>query len=83
MKKFLASLFPKWINDKGKHAILGTLIYLCAWWWFDGLTALIVVFAVAAITELYDYISKKGTPEAMDGIWTVAIPIILYLLWQI
>ena len=88
MKKFLYNLFGKKFNklkhsDKYKHAILGTLIYLGVWGALDHLWAFGIVYAVAIITESYDYVSKKGTPEAMDGIWTVVIPTILFLLWQI
>lgn len=83
MKQFLYNLFPKWINDKGKHAILGTLIYLGGWALFNSLIALVIVTIIGALVEIHDYLSKKGTPEFFDFLATVAIPIILYLIWQI
>lgn len=83
MKKFLASLFPDWINDKGKHAIVGTLIYLGVWYAFGSLAAILFTVAVAGLVELYDYVSKKGTPELLDFLATVAIPTTLYIIWHI
>lgn len=88
MKQFLYNLFGRKFNslkhsDKYKHAIFGTLIYLGIWAFFSSLIALIVVLIIGALVEIYDYLSKKGTPEFFDFLATVAIPIILYLIWQI
>lgn len=80
MKQFLYNLFPDWINDKGKHAILGTLIYLGIWAFFSSLIALIVIVTIGALVEIYDYLSKKGTPELLDFLATVVIPTLIYLI---
>lgn len=57
-------------HDKLLHYVAGTLIYgLCSL--FIGLYAIGIVFIVAVCKEVYDYVSKKGTPEYMDIIATV------------
>ena len=83
MKKFLSSLFPKWINDKGKHAILGTLIYLVFWVIFGSNLAIIATYIIAIGTEIYDKISGKGESDYKDAIATVLIPTLIYISWQI
>lgn len=85
MKKFLASLFPSWINDKGKHAILGTLIYLVNWAIFGKHYALAITYAAGIGTEIYDKVSGDGESDYKDAFWTVLPATIIYLitiLWQ-
>lgn len=68
LKKIFTKIFP---YDKLLHYVLGIYIALLtlpfiAWW-----LSLILVFFVALIIEVNDKISKKGTPEILDIIYTV------------
>lgn len=57
-------------HDKLLHYVAGTIIYaLCSL--FIGLYAIVIVLVIAIGKEVYDYVSKKGTPEYMDIIATV------------
>lgn len=85
MKQFLYNLFGSKFNslkhsDKYKHAILGTLIYLGIWAFFSSLIALVFVVIIASLVEIYDYTSKKGTPEVLDFVCTIAVPLIITLI---
>jgi carbon starvation protein CstA len=74
-KKYLK---PKFLNDKETHALYGTIIYLLLSI-VNPLFAIIATFSIAVIIELYDYFSKKGNPEIKDIIYTVAIPLTIFL----
>ena len=68
LKKIFTKIFP---YDKLLHYVLGIYIALLtlpfiAWW-----LSLILVFFVALIIEVNDKISKKGTPEILDIIYTM------------
>lgn len=47
------------------------------------ISAIIIVLLAAAGKEFYDEISKRGTPDFLDFLWTViggVFPILAYLL---
>jgi hypothetical protein len=75
-------MIPK---DKQYHFIAGFLIYLWSQFIFTIWVALIPLIAIATAKELYDFFSKKGTPDVNDLLYTIygAIPLlILKLLLQ-
>ena len=72
-------MIPK---DKQLHFIAGLLIYLWSQFIFTIWVAMIPVIAIATAKEVYDYISKKGTPEINDLLFTIygSIPILIIKL---
>lgn len=68
--------------DKQYHFIAGLLIYLWSQFIFTTWYALIPVVAIGTAKEVYDYVSKKGTPDINDLLYTIygAIPIIIVKL---
>jgi glycopeptide antibiotics resistance protein len=68
IKKLFIKLLPL---DKSLHLLGGVLIYLVCQnflnWWIP----LSVVLIVAVGIEVYDKVSKTGTPELMDIVYTV------------
>jgi hypothetical protein len=72
-------MIPK---DKQYHFFAGFIIYLFSQFIFTIWIALIPVIAIATAKEVYDYISKKGTPEINDLLYTIygAIPILIFKL---
>jgi hypothetical protein len=74
-KKYLK---PKFLNDKETHALYGTIIYLLLSI-VNPLFAIVATFLIAIIIEIYDYFSKKGTPEIKDILYTVVIPLTIFL----
>ena len=68
---------PKY--DKLKHFFIGYIISLALP--FIGIYALYLCIAVAVGKEIYDKISKKGTPEVLDIVYTVAPCAINYLIF--
>jgi hypothetical protein len=74
-KKYLK---PKFLNDKETHALWGTIIYLVLSI-LNPLFAIISTLVIAIGIELYDFLSKKGTPEIKDIIYTVIIPLTIFL----
>jgi len=72
-------MIPK---DKQYHFIAGFLIYLWSQFIFTIWIALIPLVAIATTKELYDYFSKKGTPDVNDLLYTIygAIPLLIIKL---
>jgi len=72
-------MIPK---DKQYHFFAGFIIYLFSQFIFTIWIALIPVIVIATAKEVYDYISKKGTPEINDLLYTIygAIPILIFKL---
>ena len=70
-------MIPK---DKQYHFIAGFIIYLFSQFIFTIWVALIPVIAIGTAKEVYDYISKKGTPEINDLLYTIygAIPLLIF-----
>ena len=86
MKKWLYNLFPEWFNklphsDKYKHLVVGLIIFLSFCLVFKVLVAFLVTLFVAILTEIYDKITKKGTPEIMDILATITVPLII-TIWK-
>ena len=65
--------------DKQYHFIAGMLIYLIAQLFMPTVWAMVPVIAIATGKEVWDYVSKKGTPEIYDLLFTIygAIPILI------
>ena len=58
--------------DKANHFIAGTITYCIAALIIPPAAAIIPVIAVAAGKEMYDAIYKKGTPDIIDYLFTIA-----------
>ena len=69
MKKYLIKLLP---YDKSLHLLGGMIVFLIANSVLVGGWSLLVVLIAAISVEVIDYVSKKGTPEIMDIIYTIA-----------
>jgi hypothetical protein len=69
--------------DKQYHILTGFCIYLIAQLYMPTLWAIIPVIAIGTVKEVYDYISKKGTPELNDLLYTIygAIPLLIIKLF--
>jgi hypothetical protein len=74
-KKYLK---PKFLNDKETHTLYGAIIYLLLSI-VNPLFAIISTFLIAIIIEVYDYFSRKGIPEIKDIIYTIIIPLTIFL----
>jgi uncharacterized membrane protein len=68
--------------DKQYHFIAGFLIFLIAQLFVSGLWAMVVVIAIGTLKEVWDYVSKKGTPDINDLLFTIygAMPIFVIKL---
>jgi len=68
--------------DKQYHFIAGFIIYLFSLFIFTTWVALIPVVAIGTAKEVYDYISKKGTPDINDLLYTIygSIPLLIIKL---
>jgi hypothetical protein len=67
--------------DKVCHALLGTILFVMLNIVIDSLFALIASIVLGISIEVYDYLSKKGTPDFLDAIATFLIPLIIYLTY--
>lgn len=65
--------------DKANHFIAGTLTYCLASLFLTPMVALIPVVIIGVAKEVYDKCSKKGTPDVVDFIYTIAgaLPVLL------
>ena len=86
MKKWLYNLFPKWFNalpysDKYKHLVVGLIIFSLFCLVSKILVAFLITLFVAILTEIYDKVTKKGTPEIIDIVSTITIPLIV-TIWK-
>jgi len=57
--------------DKQYHFIAGMLIYLIAQSFMPPVWALIPVIAIGTAKEVIDYVTKKGTPDINDLLYTI------------
>ena len=64
-------------HDKLLHSFYGTLIYVLLAW-YDVSLAIAVVGVIAITKEVYDEIVYGGF-SFMDIVFTVAIPVVLFL----
>lgn len=65
--------------DKANHFIAGTVIYSLAVLIMNPFLAILPVLITAGGKEMYDYLSKKGTPDVMDVLFTIlgALPVLI------
>lgn len=66
--------------DKANHAVVGSVVYAVVKILTRNPVYAVAASIVAAVAkEVYDKVSKKGTPELMDIVATVVIPGLLYI----
>ena len=73
MKKILIA------QDKANHFFYGFLIFIFFNVFLSDLISLSIIVFIALAKEIYDKISKKGTPEILDFIFTI-LPAILIII---
>jgi hypothetical protein len=66
--------------DKQYHFIAGFCTYLIAQLFLSEWWAMIPVIAIATAKEVYDYVSKKGTPDINDLLYTIYGALPLFIL---
>lgn len=70
--------------DKLRHIVAGVLFCLfylpCILFKIDILFGFIFCAGVAAGKEIYDNVTKKGTPEIIDALTTMIAPALFYIL---
>ena len=67
--------------DKQKHLAVGILF--SALIPFIGIYSLLICVILAFGKEVYDYLSRKGTPETLDAVYTIAPTLLTYLIYNI
>jgi hypothetical protein len=65
--------------DKLYHFIAGVIIYIFFNFVLNNWLSMIPVIVIGGAKEVYDYYSKKGTPDWWDFIWTVIGGLIVLL----
>ena len=68
IKQFVTKILP---YDKILHFTFGVFLSLIFYNFFAWWQSLLITLSLAIIIELYDKLSKKGTPEILDIIYTV------------
>ena len=79
----------KWIDkylvpaqDKLKHFYLGTwIMFICLILTLNVFISLGILLGIAVAKEVYDYVTKKGTPEILDVLHTVWPGILFFIYW--
>ena len=66
--------------DKVYHFFAGMVIYIFFNIFFNTWISIIPVMVIGAAKEIYDFYSKKGTPDWWDFIWTVIGGLVILLL---
>jgi hypothetical protein len=68
--------------DKQYHFLAGFCIYLIAQLYMPTVWAMVPVIAIGTGKEVYDYLSKKGTPDINDLLFTIygALPLFIFKL---
>jgi len=68
--------------DKQYHFIAGLCIYTIAQLFMPAIWAMVPVVAIGTAKEVYDYVSKKGTPDINDLLFTIygALPVLILKL---
>lgn len=69
-------------KDKANHFVYGFIIFITASLFFSDFISLSIVIFVAIFKELYDKLSKKGNPELLDFLATIAPALILNIIWK-
>jgi hypothetical protein len=77
IKKFLRLGF---LTDKQAHALYGFLFFFACLHVYSIHVSLGLTVVLGAFVEAYDRISGKGTPEFLDFVYTIGLPLLLYLL---
>jgi hypothetical protein len=67
-------------KDKLLHSFYGSWIYILSTLVLPTTFALALVVAIAIGKEVYDKVSDKGTPELLDIVYTIALPIAMVLI---
>ena len=67
-------------QDKANHAIYGALVYFILQFALSPVFALLGVAFFAATKEIYDFVSKSGTPESLDFLVTISGALPLFLI---
>ena len=71
-------------KDKQKHLLTGLALAIIAGLLFCPLVGLVTAAVVGALKEIiWDWLLKKGTPEPLDFVATVAGGVIGYLLLKL
>jgi hypothetical protein len=65
--------------DKANHFIVGSFIYLISSFFLSPIYSFIPVMIIGSLKETYDYISKKGTPDLVDLLYTIAGSLPLFI----
>ena len=68
LKKIFTKIFP---YDKLLHFTFGVFLSLIFYDFFAWWQSLLITLSLAIIIELYDKLSKKGTPEVLDIVYTM------------
>ena len=66
--------------DKARHAFYGSWIYILSTLVLPTTFALALVVVIAIGKEVYDKVSGKGTPELMDIVYTIGLPVAIVLI---
>ena len=67
-------------KDKLLHTFYGSWIYILSTLVLPTTFALALVVVIAIGKEVYDKVSGKGTPELLDIVYTIALPIAMVLI---
>lgn len=70
---------PQLPQDKANHFIYGLVIFFVVGFATDAVTGMAAAALLGAAKEVYDRVSKKGCPEAMDFFATAAGGVAGYL----
>jgi hypothetical protein len=65
-------MLPQLPQDKANHFIYGLAIFLVVGFAIDAVAGVGAAALFGAVKEVYDRVSKKGCPEAMDFLATAA-----------
>lgn len=85
MKQKLFNILPTWVKkykhaDKIAHALYGTIFYLLTNLIVSTDLSLFLTFTLAALIEVVDKY-KGGKADVLDLLATIAIPILLYIVF--
>ena len=70
---------PRPQNDKLLHFFYGFIIYFSANIFLNEWKSFIIVCIIAIAKETRDKVTKKGTPEIMDILYTITTGLLLFL----
>lgn len=76
----ICNMLPLIPQDKANHVIYGMIIYYLVQFSLTPYAALATVAVFAVAKEVYDWASKRGTPEFLDIMATVLGALPLFIL---